>query len=648
MSCDPGHFINSRRMPFDDKDKLRSQKLSAIELRADEQTAKSQESSEFRAATSALAQGTVIAGQYKVLSLLGSGGMSQVYRCQDLSLNRQVAVKLLLLHTNSQAVLRFQREGKAIAMLNHENIVKVYALQVTDDQQPLMVMEVVNGISLAELVEGGKQMPLPRVLKFISQICDAITHAHEHGVIHRDLKPSNIMVLNVGQTNEQIKILDFGIAKIVTDDSIKATQTGDVFGSPAYMSPEQAAGKSIQDKTDQYSLGCVVFELLAGRPPFVGSNQISVIVSHLQDQPPALSQFCKKTIPPDIEKTVMRLLAKDPEKRFASIADVKSAFYPDSSKLTASKHTWSNLTSGRGIAVAVCSLVLLAAAAITMMSNGERGKPLTVAPVHSNVSNEEGASFQAFADDGNIADQELGILVHSGNQDIDLRNKRVTDASMQILSCLHSLNSVNLDGCKQVGDDGILSIGKIPIRKLFLSDIAITDKGLKILGEKRSLTDLDLSNDSITDKGLAYLKDLDGLTYLQLGETDITGDGLKSLDGLKNLKQLYLDQVPKLHGKLKSIESLNSLTELSLTECDLDNADLVHLSPLKNIVTLALGRNVITDLEPLTKLPQLHYLSLVNCAGIDGAAVSKFLAAHPHTVVTFNTKEHPLKRGSLK
>src|ERR1700722_10028177 len=177
-------------------DETHKPKLTATELRVPKQAqnthgSQASEGSQgsFEVPASTQAEGSIIAGQYKVLSLLGSGGMSQVYRCQDLSLDRQVAVKLLLLHTaaNSQAVLRFQREGKAIAMLNHDNIVKVYALQVSDEQQPVMVMEVVNGISLADLIEGGKQLPLPRVLKIVAQICDALKHAHDHGVIHRDL-----------------------------------------------------------------------------------------------------------------------------------------------------------------------------------------------------------------------------------------------------------------------------------------------------------------------------------------------------------------------------------------------------------------------------------------------------------------------------
>jgi serine/threonine protein kinase len=625
-------------MPFDDKNKL-----STTEIRAN-QPAKTRESLDAQVATSVLPEGTIIAGQYKVLSLLGSGGMSQVYRCQDLSLDRQVAVKLLLLHTsiNSQAVLRFQREGKAIAMLNHENIVKVYALQVFNDQQPVMVMEVVNGISLADLVEGGKQLPLPRVLKFVSQICDALTHAHSLGVIHRDLKPSNIMLVNPGQTNERIKILDFGIAKIVADDSIKATQTGDVFGSPAYMSPEQAEGKSINAKTDQYSLGCVVFELLTGRPPFIGSNQISVIVAHLQDQPPPLSQFCKKTIPSDIEKTVMRLLAKDPEKRFASITEVKDAFFPDPSKLSSTKHWQFVLTSGKGIAVAVSALALIGAAAIALLLTGEHSKQAPPPPPR--IFNEVAESKVALDWTGNQNPDDLNLInqINSGKQDVNVANSHVTDAGMLRLHCLPSLNSLNLDGCRYITDTGIRHLEHVAISELSVSDTSITNKSMPVIGAMHSLTGLNLHLVGIDDDGLADLKELVGLKSLYLTENiKISGRGLNSLAGMTVLDNLYLDKLYNIHGELESIEKLKSISTLSLLSCHLDNADLVHIIPLKKISSLILDENQINDhgLEALTKLPRLRYLSLVGCP-VTEAGVRAFLAVHPRTTVTYGHEKH--------
>jgi serine/threonine protein kinase len=311
-----------------------------------------------------IAAGTVLAGQYKVLNKLGIGGMGDVYRCEELALNRFVAVKILRADLVANAVLlsRFQREAKAVAMLEHPNIIKMHNFLFDESGRPLMVMELLNGVSLSEFLAEGP-LPLLRTRRIVAQICDALMHAHNHKVIHRDLKPNNIVVLNPGRENETIKLLDFGIAKIAGDPSLKATETGDVIGSPEYMSPEQCLGKAIDARTDQYSLGCLIFEMMTGQTPFVRESKVAIVMAHVHDAAPSMAEVCDKQIPADIEGCVARLLKKRPQDRFRSEEAVKNIFLGESK--SAHAEPWYNSHASRigfVLFTGICFLIYIAGA----------------------------------------------------------------------------------------------------------------------------------------------------------------------------------------------------------------------------------------------------------------------------------------------
>lgn len=272
-----------------------------------------------------LASGEIIAGQFEVLTKLGSGGMSTVYRCLDLFVDRTVAVKVLYANqvNNPKALSRFRREARAIAKLDHPNIVRLHSFNF-DLSSPYIVMENVEGITLANLIEANGPMDIDRVVRLAEQLCSALQYAHENGVIHRDLKPSNIIIERLDACQVQVKILDFGIAKMIDDTTPGATTTGELFGTPAYMSPEQALGKIVDCRTDQYSLACVLFECLTGTPPFVGSGQLSVMMQHVQSEIPTLEESTLNIhyFPEHIQCVLDRMLSKSPEDRYDSLHEV--------------------------------------------------------------------------------------------------------------------------------------------------------------------------------------------------------------------------------------------------------------------------------------------------------------------------------------
>jgi serine/threonine protein kinase/tetratricopeptide (TPR) repeat protein len=274
-------------------------------------------------------EGDIIAEKYQILEVLGAGGMGKVYKAKHLLMNRTVAIKTLLPQavSNALALKRFQQEAQACSALNHPNLMTVYDFGITPEGLPYLVMDFLEGISLADALPDSGHMPTRRSLPIFMQIAMGLAHAHEHGVIHRDLKPANIMLVDYDGTTDFVKIVDFGIAKIIKeDDDVNVehlTQTGEVFGSPLYMSPEQCRGKTLDARSDIYSFGCVMFRTLTGKAPFGGSDRLEAMFNQINQEAPKLSEVSPElTVTPEIECVVVKCLAKDANDRYQSMAEI--------------------------------------------------------------------------------------------------------------------------------------------------------------------------------------------------------------------------------------------------------------------------------------------------------------------------------------
>ncbi len=274
--------------------------------------------------------GKLIAQRYEILAVLGKGGMSVVYLARHLLMNKVVAIKVLHRHltTDTVSLQRFRQEARAASSLNHPNVITVHDFGVTtDDGQPFLVMDYVSGVSLGDLLARGGPLPVVRVLHILAQACDALAHAHAHGVIHRDLKPSNIMLVENERQEDCVKIVDFGIAKLLPQEGQEykqLTQTGETFGSPLYMSPEQCLAGKLDARSDIYAMGCVMYELLTGTPPFAGGNIYETIYKQINDMPKGLGELaCDRKIAEPLEAIVFRTLAKEPDQRYQSMLKLK-------------------------------------------------------------------------------------------------------------------------------------------------------------------------------------------------------------------------------------------------------------------------------------------------------------------------------------
>ena len=260
--------------------------------------------------------GKKLDGKYLLVELIGIGGMSNVYRAQDLRDNKIVAVKILKneFAENEEFLRHFKNESKAIAMLSHKNIVKIYDVSFFDKIK-YIVMEYIDGISLKDYIEQQGVIKWKEAVLFIVQLLNALNHAHSHGIIHRDIKPENVMLLPDGT----IKITDFGIARLSRNDS--KTMTDKAIGSVHYISPEQASGIPCDARSDIYSLGVMLFEMLTGKLPFEADNAISVALKQIKSKPPRPSEF-NSAIPEGLESIIMKALEKDPDKRYQDTSEM--------------------------------------------------------------------------------------------------------------------------------------------------------------------------------------------------------------------------------------------------------------------------------------------------------------------------------------
>jgi serine/threonine-protein kinase len=268
--------------------------------------------------------GRVLDDRYEVRAALGSGGMGTVYRAWQRSVDREVAVKVVhpKLSSDRQVAKRFLREVRLASKLGQPNIVNVYDFGQTPDNVLYLVMELLRGHTLGAELDGQRRFTVKRTSAIALQLCDALEAAHAQGIIHRDLKPNNIILLDDPPGRDLLKVLDFGLAKsLATDTTSEVTNTDAILGTPLYMSPEAVQGKPTDQRSDLYSLGCILYQLLAGTPPFVDESVNLVLARHLSDHPPPLPPH----VPAGIRATIERLLAKHPDHRIQTAAEVRAA-----------------------------------------------------------------------------------------------------------------------------------------------------------------------------------------------------------------------------------------------------------------------------------------------------------------------------------
>ena len=271
-----------------------------------------------------MTQPRLLGGRYELDGVVGRGGMAEVYRARDIRLDRIVAIKTLRADLARDQIFqaRFRREAQSAASLNHPSIVAVYDTgedMTSGIPVPYIVMEYVDGRTVRDLLQEGHRLLPERSLEIIDGVLRALDYSHQAGIVHRDIKPGNVMVTR----NGDIKVMDFGIARAMSDAQATMTQTAQVIGTAQYLSPEQARGERVDSRSDLYSTGCLLYELLTGRPPFTGDSPVAIAYQHVRENPVPPSRV-DPDVPPWADAIVLKAMAKSPADRYQTAGDMRA------------------------------------------------------------------------------------------------------------------------------------------------------------------------------------------------------------------------------------------------------------------------------------------------------------------------------------
>lgn len=603
-----------------------------------------------------LSIGTMVEGKYRLVDSIGEGGMGIVYKVEQVLLNRQMALKTLTGNEFSESsIKRFHAEAKLLAKLDHPGLVKVRDFGFIDNVKPFLVMDFVQGRTLSSVLKTSGVVPLDVAIKIFVELCFALGYAHSHNIVHRDIKPSNIMLTTPGidSENEHVKVLDFGIAKLLhrgLNETDSLTRTGEIIGSPFYMSPEQCLGKPVDHRSDIYSMGCVMFEVLTGAPPFSGETSIATIMKHQSEKPTTLKEASMgREFPEEIEILVASMLEKDPDKRVQSLLDVAQMLIGIQKGLSSTAILQKSVSvpqkkqsnpQTKYLLISACILLtgVLGMLGLIFYNQQQTQKPIEQAPdlprrPWSKIS--EDGRFRIFTFPDNFSIGQIGYARGTRYRK-EARGTVTVPAAAEVMFMPNSLFLSHPQFMNNFAEDDItlLDFKEAGLTETAFSSYKITaqsplsDSEMVYVDHLKSLKSLCLKNCEISDAGLQYIRDLP-LRILNVDGTDVTWKGLSSLNSFMHLEYLRACHLREGGKIIKALKGSRAIRELALTASDLSDEDLKDLDTMPNLTHLNIGYNPkITDkgLKYLTRLPSLQFISIEECSITGRAAIDAFKA----------------------
>jgi serine/threonine protein kinase len=583
--------------------------------------------------------------------MIGSGGAGSVYQATDTALQKLVAIKVLHKSADQAAAVRFQREAKLAGSLCHENVLAVLDFGFTKANDPYIVLDFINGESLAARLDREGGIPTLEALRLFLQIAAGIAHAHRNNVVHRDIKPSNIMLvpkpnqvtkrvqgkqefstsefghtsLSIGSSSI-VKIVDFGIAKGQSDEH-SITKSGRSMGTPLYMSPEQIRGDNLDARTDIYSFGCVMFETLTGRPPFQSETMLETGTMHLFHEPPPLSDTENDQISPDLENIIHKCMAKDPADRFESAEQIKFELILEIQRILsdrATSHEQKELTPGESQhrkplsifkhPVTLLAVLLTAGAALVAFVLQPRED--IVQPAKTDNTHfmsfppvtEKSAKIKSASADRVVAETEDDLvkeLAKTSNERLDLTGSVVSASALR----KSNLSHVRTLTCRFVKiDPQLIDVftKMASLEKLRLGGVEdFNYDALTGLNACPRLSELTIFRQALPESAFVVFSSLN-LTGLDLtGCSGITPKNLEHLKKLPKLSKLVLDQTDVTNEGLKSLESFH-IRSLGLRNVPGINADgLESIAKMENIRDLDLRGNTKINHDDVAHLMKL-------------------------------------------
>ncbi len=633
---------------------------------------------------------TPLKDKYEFLSVLGAGGAGVIYKAKQQPLGRLVAVKMIHSHLMAPtAVRRFQQEATTIAKISHPNIISVYDFGISEENQPFMVMDYAEGTPLSELLDQEGQLSVESTLSIAKQLCDGLAHAHYKGILHRDLKPSNIMMVKSENGPDIAKILDFGLAKIIFDEEADEpehlTKTGETVGTPAFMSPEQVMGKGLDQKSDIYALGCVMYHCLTGEPPFVGETKMETMLMHLNSTPePINPNGGPPLISPYLEMVILKSLEKLPEDRFESMMEMKAAieatekglFVTPSSNNSPTANQVASAktndlpkpapsppikTSGEEAKQIVSTRTLL----VVLIAIGVIGCSLVSAYVWINAYPSEETKTtkkakpkkaEVFDEDAWYDDAFKGRIDPKSHHISAHHDPEISDKGLAALKNNQSVRTIDMSEAHKITEKGIrylkgnfiqvLNLHKTQVHDgvaeylttmegpdgspslvdLNLGETPVTDAVIPTLTELPHLEAVDLSvNKNITNEGVKKLAK-SGIKRLNLSKTLVDDEAMSAIASIDGLLYLDLSGTKITDAGVKKLLALSKLQELKLAETTVTDESIKQLGALKNLSVLNVARTQVTDkaLPLMLKFNQLAYVNISGCMGITPKAGTDF------------------------
>ncbi|MBX3151291.1 protein kinase [Candidatus Obscuribacterales bacterium] len=573
--------------------------------------------------------------RYQPLRRIGMGASGTVYLCRDRLLKKKVAVKVLN-NLTSEQLIAFQREAKATSQFEHPNIAKVFDFGVSDGNFPYMVIEFVDGHSLDELLVQRGSIDIEEALPIFVQLCDALNYAHERNLFHRDVKPTNIIVGGTSTGELRPWLIDFGVGVLRQEAD---QQDNSAAGSPAYMSPDQVNGRAFDERSEIYSFGCVMFEVLTGRLPFEAPTALEILSMHAHTPPPALSEFLDSNeFSEAIEDVIATCLEKSPADRFQNFADLKQALIevgnletkpffnsqieetPEVLGTTATASSY----GGKHLAIAAIVILLVCTAAGALIFRGEQKNSETVDTATKPRAYEEPKLGDAI--DTLESDTWYEGLDGTGNIGWT-SGPNLKDEDFKQLLKEKDLSHINVSLTDFVTGTGFDSLRGRGVKEISIKSTGLTDEGLKVISELKTLEVLRICIESkITAAGMRELTTLPVLQGLNLNVMTVPDGSIESISKLTKLSLLSLYNARNIKvSDIARLVPLQQLSFLDLTGTRLNNSVIPYVVKFRNLAHLRLGNLDLTDenLDMLVTLPKLNTLWLAQNPRITDAGLAK-------------------------
>lgn len=537
-----------------------------------------------------------IAERFEFVEELGKGGIGTVILARDKTLDKHVAIKILNANLSNEESIRFQQEGILAGRLNHENLVSVFDFGVTETGVPYLIMEYLQGFSLGDMITADGALETLFAIRIFQQICRGMLSSHKAGVIHRDLKPANVFMVQNDDDTFSAKIVDFGLARLL-DENARLTAAGAAIGSPLYMSPEQGQGLPGDERSDIYSMGCLMYRALTGRTPFEGETAMLTVMMHQQAKPEKLSVVADKTFPRELEAIVAKCLEKKPQDRFQTFGELQTELEKLETEIVRLEREEAlESVSRSGLQKALTSVTDFATPLASVSNKKVPFMVLVVVAVGVAAAfgiyalvpqfikpaevEDKKTEPVAFADDI-IALSKLSIVDKHGRVSCKGYPEN-TDSDLKVLKDIKRLEELNLSNSSCTGA-GLKFLPNTVIIKLNLDSSAASNEGVQEIAKVKGLRTLLLKDcDDLEDSSFAHLADIETLQELSFSGKKLTENSFKYLETYPQLIHVGLDEFHVTKDGIDKILKVPKLRSIMFEDSEIDSAVLTRLQKHKN------------------------------------------------------------------